>query len=409
MLTIFGVVLVDMLGFGLIIPLLPFYATRFDASAVQVGLLFAVFSICQFVAAPTLGALSDRVGRRPVLLISQIGNAAGYALLAFTSEHQWGNLLVGLVMLYLARIIAGITSGNISAASAYIADITTPQNRTKGMGMLGAAFGFGFALGPFLGGKLAHWFDPGVPAWVAAGLACLSAIMCATLMKEAPRRASTSSANYLHPAQFAPLFANKPLMKINAMWFIAMTAFVAVDAMIVLFLMKTMDYTEGDVANYLLLVGAVILVTQGGIVGRLQKRYSEWALCIAGMILNGLGAVLTAGVAWYPSTVLLCSSAVIAAFGRSLFQPAISALASHHSGEGEQGMSLGFFQGVGTLGRIVGPSISGPMYVWHITWPWLFSGATLWLTGLWLGRLHWFEQRQKAGEAATSTADTSPR
>ncbi len=394
LLTIFFVVLVDMLGFGLIVPLLPFYADSFKANATQVGWLFAIFSICQFVATPTLGSLSDRVGRRPVLMISQFGNAMSYVLLAWASRHQFTDLTLGLLTLYLSRIVAGLTSGNISAASAYISDVTTPANRTKGMGALGAAFGFGFALGPALGGKMAHYISPDAPAWLAAALSLVSATMCFSLLKESVRRSSTRSSNYLNPRQFFPLFHNKPLMKINATWFIAMVAFVAVDSMIVLFLNRAMGYDPGQVANYLLMIGVVILLTQGVLVGRLQRRYSEWSLCISGVLINGIGTFLTACLVLWPSLWLIAISGIVAAFGRSLFQPTISALVSHHSDEKEQGLSFGFFQGVGTLGRIIGPAIAGPLFQIHITWPWFFSGATLGITGLWLARLRFAESRE---------------
>ena len=152
-----------------------------------------------------------------------------------------------------------------------------------------------------------------------------------------------------------PLFGNKPLMKINASWFMAMAAFVAADSAIVMFLNDAFGYEEREVAYYFLLVGVVIILTQGGLVGRLSKRHGEWSLCILGLVLNGFGACGTALTEWYRSPWLLAGSAVVYAFGRSLFQPTISALVSHHSDVDQQGLSFGFFQAVGTLARIVGP------------------------------------------------------
>src|SRR4051812_43392367 len=169
MLSIFLIVLSDLMGFGLIIPLLPFYARQYAASDFQVGLLFAIFSLCQMIATPLLGLASDRWGRRPVLLLSQVGSVMGYLLLAFATKHQWTNVQTGLVMVYVSRAIDGLSGGNISTAQAYISDVTTPKNRAKGMGMLGAAFGIGFSLGPWIGGMLGA--KPGhewLPALAAA-------------------------------------------------------------------------------------------------------------------------------------------------------------------------------------------------------------------------------------------------
>ena len=191
------------------------------------------------------------------------------------------------------------------------------------------------------------------------------------------------------------------LMKINASWFISMAAFVAVDASIVMFLADVFGYDSKHVAYYFLLVGFVIMVTQGSIVGRLNRRYSEWSLCIVGIALNGVGAIMTAGTNWWQSPWLLGVAAVVAAFGRSLFQPTISALVSHHSDPEQQGLAFGFFQAVGTFGRIVGPIIAGFMYKWHLSSPWFASAAVLWVAAIWLGRLH-LKERHAADTSRAS-------
>lgn len=395
MLTIFAIVLVDMLGFGLIIPLLPKYARTFNASPLQVTLLFAIFSICQFLATPILGAWSDRIGRRPILILSLIGNAFGYALLGWATQHEWTNLALGLWTIYLSRIIAGLTAGNISAAQAYMSDITTLQNRTKGMGVLGAAFGIGFSIGPALGSFVAWKYGPSAPSWLATAMALSAAALCWWRLCEAKVHRATAT-NYLNISQFAPLFSNKPLMKVNASWFLCMCAFVAVDSAIVMFLADIFKYETEQIGFYFLLVGFVIMVTQGGLVGRLSRHYSEWSMCIVGILLNGLGAVLTALTAWWVNPWLLGGAAVMYAFGRSLFQPSISALVSHHSDADKQGLSFGFFQGVGTLGRIIGPIIAGYIYMSHPTSPWFGSALLLYCTAAWLLILHVKEQRKLA-------------
>src|SRR5688500_131819 len=174
---IFLIVLIDLMGFGIIIPLLPFYVPGYRENALKVTLLFSVFSMCQFIGAPVLGMLSDRYGRRPVLVLSQVGSAAGYVLLGVaTTLGQRGTITpeLMLALVYVSRVIDGFTGGNISTAQAYVSDVTTPANRAKGMGVLGAAFGLGFCLGPFLGGTLGH-YDKAWPAYVAAALCAVAA------------------------------------------------------------------------------------------------------------------------------------------------------------------------------------------------------------------------------------------
>ena len=403
LLAIFAVALVDMLGFGLVIPLLPFYARRFSATPLQVTLLFSIFSACQFVATPILGSWSDRIGRRPILIFSLIGSAAGYALLGYASEHKWTSVVLGLWMVYLSRIIDGLTAGNISAAQAYISDVTTAENRTKGMGMLGAAFGLGFSLGPAAGGILAAHFTLATPAWVACGMALIAAFLALRLIRESRSHIPSEATNYFHPRQFLPLLRNRPLMTINIGWFVAMASFVAVDAAIVMYLTDVFYFDKHGVAYFFLLIGLVIIITQGRLVGPLGKRFGEWKLCIAGLILNGFSGILTAMTIWYPLKRILITSAVIGAFGRSLFQPTISALVSHHSDPRYQGRSFGFFQGVGTLARVVGPLLAGYIYAYHKSWPWIFSAGFLLATALWLAVL----RMQEAPQVPEATSYTS--
>src|SRR3954447_10428199 len=176
---IFLIVLIDLMGFGIIIPLLPFYVPGYRDNPLKVTLLFSAFSMCQFIGAPILGMLSDRFGRRPVLVISQAGSALGYVLLGVaTTLRVHGSITneLMLTLVYLSRVIDGFTGGNISTAQAYVSDVTTHENRAKGMGVLGAAFGIGFCLGPFMGGVLGG-INVSWPAYAAAALAALAALM----------------------------------------------------------------------------------------------------------------------------------------------------------------------------------------------------------------------------------------
>src|SRR5690348_1628155 len=191
---IFFIVFLDLLGFGIIIPLLAFYVPDFQHNAMKVTALFSVYSICQFIGAPILGLISDRFGRRPVLALSQAGSAIGYLLLGLAALpfNSPGSRL-GLV--YLSRIIDGFTGGNISTAQAYVSDVTTPENRAKGMGLLGAAFGIGFSIGPALGGIVGH-INLSTPGWLAAALAAGAAIVSWTRLPESRKHAETEAENW---------------------------------------------------------------------------------------------------------------------------------------------------------------------------------------------------------------------
>jgi len=373
--VIFLIVVIDLLGFGLIIPLLPFYARQFNASPLGVTLLFSVFSLCQFVAAPVLGLLSDRVGRRFVLVFSQLGSALGYVLLAWASLHHWENLTLGLWTLYASRIIDGLSGGNISAAQAYVADVTRPGERAKGMGMLGAAFGIGFAIGPAMGGLLSHHLGPAAPAWAAAGMSVIAALMSYARLQETRPIARVESEAWLRPRQFLPILRNPLLVRLNLLWFGAMGAFVMMDSAIALFLADIFGWKEAQVGWYFLFVGLVILLVQGGLVHRLNLQLGEWRLCSIGLFAVACGSAMTASTAWQPAMLLLFGGGFVHAFGRSLFQPSISALASRNTPEDIQGASLGMFQGMGTLARATWPALAGPLYGFRAPAPWLAGAA----------------------------------
>ena len=381
---IFLIVVIDLLGFGLIIPLLPFYVDRFHASALLVTLLFSIFSICQFVAAPFLGLISDRWGRKPVLVFSQLGSVAGYLLLGWASIHNWQNLTLGLLTIYLSRVIDGLSGGNISTAQAYIADVTSAKDRAKGMGMLGAAFGIGFSVGPAMGGLMTSWKGPAAPAFAAAAMSLLAAVLSALRLKEARTNAEVESVAWLHPRRFLPVLRNSLLVQTNIVWFIAMTAFVMMDSTIALFLKDIFQFNEARVGWYFLFIGAIIVVVQGGLVGRLSRHIGEGTLCVIGLFCVAAGSLVTAGSARMPLLVILAVGGAIHAFGRSLFQPSISALVSRNSPENLQGTSLGLFQGVGTLGRVIGPVIAGLVYAHHLTLPWIVGALLLVVAAIWM-------------------------
>jgi DHA1 family tetracycline resistance protein-like MFS transporter len=274
---IFLIVFVDLLGFGIIIPLLPRYIPDFTEHPLKVTLLFSIFSICQFVGAPILGALSDRVGRRPVLVISQFGSAFGYLLLAIATTVEWENPATRLWLVYISRIIDGFTGGNISTAQAYVSDVTTPQNRAKGMGLLGAAFGIGFTAGPFLGGVLGH-YDVSWPAYAATAFSTVAAVLTFLYLKESRVHKPTEAEVWLHPSRFVPILRRPVLVQLLVISFFVMAAFIMMESTITMFLDVRFGYKEKQVGLFFGFIGLVIVIVQGGLIGRLTKKLGEWLL-----------------------------------------------------------------------------------------------------------------------------------
>jgi DHA1 family tetracycline resistance protein-like MFS transporter len=402
--SIFLIVLVDFLGFGLIIPLLPFYVPDYAHNPMKVTLIFSVFSICQFVGAPILGALSDRYGRRPVLIFSQLGSAAGYVLLGVASLPRW-DPTTRLVLVYLSRVIDGFSGGNVSTAQAYISDVTTSENRAKGMGLLGAAFGIGFCLGPFLGGVLGH-YDVSWPAYAAAALAALAAGVTYLKLPESRVHKPTESKLWLHPGTFAPVFRRPVVGQLLLISFVSMAAFVMMEATVGLFLAKLFNWTDPNIASrntgwFFGYVGLVIVIVQGGLIGRLTKRIGEWPLAIAGAVCVAIGMGFYIESAWRPTLLMLGLAGAINAIGRSLQGPTLSSLLSKFSDPKEQGVVFGLYHGLSSLARVLGPILAGLTYpYWNNTGQFWTAGAIVLVAALWTAVV-----RAQAGRPVDATVD----
>ncbi|QOV87908.1 MFS transporter [Humisphaera borealis] len=366
MFAIFLIAVMDFLGFGIILPLLPRYVPEYKEHALKVTLIFAIYSICQFIGAPILGALSDRWGRRPVLVVSQLGSAVGYLMLGFA---PWAGVWT-LTIVYASRIIDGFTGGNISTAQAYVADVTTPANRAKGMGMLGAAFGIGFSLGPAMGAVLSHfgglWVSPNfgsaLPAWVAMALATLAAVLSWRTLRETRSHKPTEAQVWLHPRQFLPIFRNGVIVQILVISFFIMAAFVMMESTLVLFLDTHFGLNNLGTGLFFGWLGLCIIIVQGGLVGRLTKKYGEWPLAILGPLLVAAGMAAFTGTAWAATIPLLMLAGAVNAGGRSLQQPAISSLLSKYADPKEQGTVFGVYHGLSSLARVAGPIVAGLTY-----------------------------------------------
>ncbi len=353
LLVIFITVFIDLVGFGIVIPVLPYYAegTSFGATPREVGLLFASYSVMQLVFAPVLGRLSDKHGRRPILLISLLGTCLGFLILGFATT---------LWMLFLGRIIDGISGGNISTAQAYIADITTKENRAKGMGLIGAAFGLGFVFGPAIGGILSRW-GINIPFLFAGGLAFANAILLyftlpETVTPDHPARVSAASGRGWK--QLLEALRQRRLALVLTIYFLSIVAFSIMTTVFSLFMMFRLGYDPWHSGWVFAFVGAISAAVQGGLIGKLVKRFGGPLLVVAGALLFSASLFATPYVNPMIGLIGLLSIGAASSIGNALMAPSLSSLASKSATAGEQGGVLGVTQSVASLARAVGPSIA---------------------------------------------------
>jgi DHA1 family tetracycline resistance protein-like MFS transporter len=350
--VIFVTVFIDLVGFGIVIPVLPYYVegTKFNASPRMVGLLFASYSVMQLVFTPILGRLSDKYGRRPILFLSLLGTSLGFFVLGFATT---------LWMLFAGRIIDGITGGNISTAQAYIADVTSKEERARGMGLIGAAFGLGFTFGPAIGGVLSKW-GISVPFFFAGALALGNAALLyftlpETVTPDHPARASAATGRW---SQLLHALKNSRLAFVLTIYFLFVVAFSIMTTSFALFTMYRFGFDALHNGYMFMFVGIVGAIIQGGLIGRLVKKFGELPLTVVGAFL--FSASLLAIPFTSPHTGLLVLLAVggLFAVGNSFATPSLTSLASKSAGRGEQGGVLGVTQSVASLARAVGPTIS---------------------------------------------------
>ena len=382
--TIFLIVFTDLMGFGIIIPLLPLFAAQYHASPLDIGLLFSVYSACQFVASPILGAISDRFGRRPVLIFSQLGSSLGYLLLGLVMNLHWVHPGYALLLIYLSRLIDGTSGGNISTAQAYISDVTTAKNRARGMGVLGAAFGVGFAMGPALGALLVT-IHPALPGYFAAAMSFVAMLQTSIRLKESRVHKPADAVGWLHPGRFKPILRHSLLVQLLLIAFISMAAFVMLESMVALFLSDahTFDFRKWQVGLYYAYLGVIIATVQGGLIGRLTSRLGEWPLAIVGPVFVAIGMLMLAIAGIKPLLVILLVGGAINAIGRSLQTPTLYALISHNSNPAEQGLVFGLNQGLGSIARVIGPVIAAVAYTIHVSGPFVVAAGIVLLAALW--------------------------
>lgn len=357
--TVWFTLFLDLVAFGIIIPVLPFYAENFGAAVWQVTLLSTVFSFSQFVMAPVLGRLSDRYGRRGIMLLS-IGGATLSMLVLGLASALW--------MVFAARLFNGACNANISTAHAYVADKTAPSERAKYMGLMGAAIGIGFVVGPIIGGLLALPTMPELPFLVAAGLGSLNLLMAFFWLPESLPRSSRSGAaagdEVKRPRRrlLAFLGGEHRGTQIAALSLIAFgfyTAFSNMESTFALFTQAIYGWGARETGFFFTFIGVVIAVMQGAVVGPVVARLGERTTLFVGLALMAAGLIAQGGV--HSFAALLLGGGLIAA-GNGLLNPSLNALVSRASSASDQGLNMGIVQSASSLGRIAGPVFAGPLF-----------------------------------------------
>jgi len=340
LLIIFLTIFVNLVGFGIIIPLLPFYARTFGASPVVIGLLFAIFSLCQLIASPALGDLSDRYGRRPVLVFSLAGTVVSFVMLALAHS---------IAMLFLARIVDGLSGGNISTARAYVADVTEPKDRARAYGLIGAAFGLGFIFGPALSGVLAK-VSYTAPIWAAASLTLVATVMAWVWLPETVHRAHAGTGN---PLRYLPELLRRPLVRrILAIDFVFWFALAIFQTTFALFVAARFGFDAATTGYFFAGFGLLGVLVQGGFIRPIVHHLGDKATFTAGLVFGAIG--LTAAALTH-SVGSFALALVPLALGMGFGMPTVSSLVSRAAGAHEQGRVQGAASAIESLGRTLGP------------------------------------------------------
>jgi MFS family permease len=363
---LFVIVFIDLLGFGMVIPVMALYAERLGAPEDQIGWLMTGYSLMQLVFTPIWGRLSDHLGRRPLLLVSIAMTALGFVGYAVAPDFRW---------LVASRVFAGAATANIAIAQAYIADVTPPEGRAKGMGIIGAAFGLGFVLGPAAGGLLSS-VSLSAPGWAAAALAAANGVAAFFVLPEPVERKVASRRGHL-PALVEEL-GRPGIRRLILIYLLSVLAFSGMEATFALVAAHRHALDQRAVSWVFAFIGVVVTVVQGGLIGPLARRFGEKTLLVAGLALQAVGLVAVPYAAGTPGLLAAC---VPLAVGSGLSSPALSALLSRSARDEDQGGTLGIGQAAAALGRIAGPISATKAY--HHLWigaPYVGGAALMLLT-----------------------------
>ncbi len=357
LLPIFLIIFVGLLGFGIILPVLPLFAKEFNASPTTIGVLLGTYSLAQFVVTPYYGALSDRYGRRPILIVSQIGTVLSFILLGLAHS---------LPLLFAARLLDGISGGNIATAQAYISDITAEKDRAKAFGLIGAAFGLGFILGPAIGGLLSADGNFGRAAFAAAAISAVSLLLTIFYLPESrgpELRQQVRQPKLFDVAGLRQAFGIEQLGLLLMIFFVFNFAQAGFQNLLALFGEQRFAWSAAraarDTGFLLAYVGVIAVLMQGGLIGRLVARYGERRLVQAGLVMISLSLF---SVAFVSQLWALVVALLPLAVGTSLATPTLNSLISRESPPADVGRILGLSQGMAALARVLGPLCAGVLF-----------------------------------------------
>ena len=397
LLTVAFTLFLDLAGFGIILPILPLYADDLGGSAIAVTLLSTTFSLAQFLMAPVLGSISDRKGRRPVMLISIAGSVAANLVLGFSTV---------LWLVFAARLVAGASKANVSTAFAYVSDTVEPAERARYMGLMGAALGLGFIVGPAMGGALAAGGDPTLPFFVSAGLSAVNWLMAWRWLPEtrwardprAEHAGETDGEKVPEPRrlglrQTLARISGTPIAAVIGVYFIFFAGFASMESTFALYYKAVYGWLETETAMFLTYIGVVMVLVQGLLIGRLVARFGESRTLVFGIFINalGLGALGGApivsalfdiplvdadgGMTVFTGTMLALAGFGIAG-GNGIVNAAMGSIVSQLSTSEEQGFNMGVRESAGSLARISGPVVAGPVFEYvHPGAPMLLGGV----------------------------------
>lgn len=389
LITVFLAVLIDLIGFGIILPLLPFYAASFNASALTIGFLYSIFSIAQLTFSPIWGSLSDRIGRRPVMLISTFGASIAYVIFAFSNSLGW---------LFFSRLIAGVMGGNISAAQAYVADVTTHKDRAKGMGMIGAAFGIGFAVGPAISTLLIHEkfldffhiadrFKFAIPGLFAAILSLLSFLFVLFQLPESVKTGGQDPKKIVRASIFSKQFwislaqEQKAAKSLFAMLMVSVFVLAFSQASLYsafpIFCKFELGLDAHEVGMLFVYMGLIVVLVQGGLLRIVVRKFGEEKLFFAGCIMMFVGFIL---IPFASNKHYLALTLCLMSFGGSLNGPTLNSLISQEADPSQMGAVLGTAQGISGLGRAIGPAWGGFLYDINHRFPFIATALLLIIT-----------------------------
>jgi MFS transporter, DHA1 family, tetracycline resistance protein len=399
-LVVFLTVFIDLIGFGIVLPLLPIYSQEFGAGGFTIGVIIASFSVMQFIFAPMWGRWSDRIGRRPPLLISTLGSALSYAGFAIGSGLE--NHSAALGVLLASRVFAGICGANITVAQAYIADVSAPEDRSRKMGLIGMAFGLGFIFGPVLGAVSVKFFGIAGPGWTASALCAANFILAVLILPESWRPSSEHVPDRPHWEQWHTTLTRPSIGLLVVVYFLATFCFTCFETTLGLLIARNFSLnvehdehakmTVGYLFAYCGIIGAIV---QGGMIGRLVKRFGEPRLIALSLLLTAVSLfpiplvkateplswnvlLQAGGLPWW----LLLGLLAVLSIGTGLTRPPLFGLLSRLTPAHEQGMTIGVAQSAGSLARIAGPVLTATLFDQSPLVPYAGCAAILVVVGI---------------------------